>query len=601
MQFVSAGSESLCGYAPKQLIDGSPCWADIIHPEDRAGVWHAVQAALYQHEPFEVEYRIVTRSDATKWVSERGRAVGSDEQGLLIDGYITDITAAKQQQEALQRSESALTRSETYSKAILNTALDSIMTITARGQIETVNKAFENLLGYSASEVIGKHVSILLRDAPGKEDDHHLSNYFDTFGVRRELTLQRKDGSCIAVQFSVSEILIDGSRCFVGIARDLSEQKASEDALRRQHEQLDIIIEQAPMGIVTYRFDETFLSVNRAFCDITGYTSRELQSMTVHDLTHVDDRVESAALATQVQAGQQVQFSQHKRYVQKGGAVVDVRVVNAVTHDASGRLDLVVGLVEDLTPRRRAEAEARTHREQLAHVDRLNMLGEMTAGIAHEINQPLTAISLFAQAGKRFLHAGSYERMPDIFDKLSQHAQRAGAVIERVRTMVQQRESAREDCDCIALITEVVRLAEAEARIHDIVIEVEAGEALPLVAVDAVQIQQVALNLLRNGMEAMRSIDCRGGNTIKLQLRLRADGDVEVSVVDTGCGVSEGVAKELFKPFETTKESGMGMGLSISRAIISAHGGQLQFHNNDAGGATFSFALPAAHTGDQND
>jgi two-component system sensor kinase FixL len=125
-------------------------------------------------------------------------------------------------------------------------------------------------------------------------------------------------------------------------------------------------------------------------------------------------------------------------------------------------------------------------------------------------------------------------------------------------------------------------------------IEVETENELPRVAVDTVQIQQVALNLLRNGMEAMRSIDCRHGDTITLGTRLRDDGDVEVAVVDSGCGVSEAVKKIIFKPFSTTKETGTGMGLSISRSIITSHGGQLDFHNNDSSGATFFFTLPVA-------
>jgi two-component system sensor kinase FixL len=259
-----------------------------------------------------------------------------------------------------------------------------------------------------------------------------------------------------------------------------------------------------------------------------------------------------------------------------------------------------VALIRDISLQRAAEREARQHREQLAHVDRLNMLGEMATGIAHEINQPLTAISLFAQAGKRLLDAGNQGRLPDIFDKLSQHSQRAGAVIERMQAMARQRESVKETVDCNALVEEVVKLAEAEARIRDISIDVEADDELPPVVVDTVQIQQVVLNLLRNGMEAMRSVDCRNGSTIRLQTRRRHDGDIEVAVIDDGCGVSERVAEKIFAPFSTTKESGMGMGLSISRAIITAHGGRLEFHNNDTDGATFSFTLPATQQGNQH-
>jgi signal transduction histidine kinase len=246
-----------------------------------------------------------------------------------------------------------------------------------------------------------------------------------------------------------------------------------------------------------------------------------------------------------------------------------------------------------------AETEARQHREQLAHMDRLNMLGEMATGIAHEINQPLTAISLFAQAGTRlFSGKKNLERLPEIFEKLNQHAHRASAVIERMQGMARRQESVKEIFDCNLLVEEIAKLAESEARIRDMTIAVDTEKRLPLVAVDVVQIQQVALNLLRNGMEAMQSVGCRGGKTIWLTTKLRSNGDIEVAVVDRGCGVSKEVEKSLFTPFSTTKESGMGMGLSISRAIIAAHGGHLDFRNNDAGGATFFFGLPPANQGD---
>jgi two-component system sensor kinase FixL len=205
---------------------------------------------------------------------------------------------------------------------------------------------------------------------------------------------------------------------------------------------------------------------------------------------------------------------------------------------------------------------------------------------------------LFAEAGKRLFRAGNRDRLPEIFNKLSQHAQRAGAVIERMQTMARKQESAKEIVDCNALIEEAAELAEAEARIRDMTIEVVTEIDLPPAVVDTVQIQQVVLNLLRNGMEAMRSVDCRDSNSIRIQTKVCGDGDIEVSVIDTGGGVSEEVAGTLFTPFSTTKESGMGMGLSISRAIIIAHGGHLDFCNNDSGGATFFFTLPAANQED---
>ena len=192
------------------------------------------------------------------------------------------------------------------------------------------------------------------------------------------------------------------------------------------------------------------------------------------------------------------------------------------------------------------------------------------------------------------LDGGSVDRLPAIFDKLSQHAERAGAIIERMQTMAKRGESARKTVDCNALITEIAELAEAEARLREISIAISTAANLPPVDVDAVQIQQVALNLLRNGMEAMRAIDCARGNTITVATALRDNGDVEIRVVDSGCGVADDIAERLFTPFATTKDSGMGMGLSLSRTIITTHGGQLDFSNNADGGATFYFTLPAA-------
>jgi PAS domain S-box-containing protein len=344
--------------------------------------------------------------------------------------------------------------------------------------------------------------------------------------------------------------------------------------------------------------DRTLKFVSEGCRTVTGYSRREFNEGLISwdQLIHPDDRHLAAAeisSAIDDRAPFEVEYriedrSGEERWVWERGRVVDSEL------DDGSHLE---GIVSDITDRKRAESEARQHREHLAHVDRLNMLGEMATGIAHEINQPLTAISLFVQAGNRMLENGTPERLPEILDKLVLHAHRASSVIERMQTMARRHESAKEIIDCDDLIKEVVKLAEAEARIRDMTIEVTKEGNLPAVEVDPVQIQQVALNLLRNGMESMQSIGCAHGHTIGLRAKFDADRNIEISVVDRGAGVSEDVAQVLFSPFSTTKKSGMGMGLSISRAIITAHGGQLEFRNNESGGATFFFTLPAADQG----
>jgi two-component system sensor kinase FixL len=262
--------------------------------------------------------------------------------------------------------------------------------------------------------------------------------------------------------------------------------------------------------------------------------------------------------------------------------------------DNAGQVVFLVTESHDITEQKMAEEEARHHRDRIAHVSRLSTLGEMAAGIAHEINQPLTAISLFAQAGTRLLEAGNFEKMNDVCCKLNEHALRASDVVERMQAMARQGESVKEIVDCNELIGTAVKLAESEARIHDIQIEFDKAESLPPISVDQVQIQQVALNLLRNAMEAMLTADCCQAKSVVIHTRALQEDEIEVAVTDCGLGVSDDNKDKLFTPFSTTKKSGMGMGLSISQAIVRAHGGRIDFHNNDARGVTFWFTLPAA-------
>jgi len=311
------------------------------------------------------------------------------------------------------------------------------------------------------------------------------------------------------------------------------------------------------------------------------------------DIVHPDDRAGIISKVREAIAADDAFELEYRILDRSGGERWVWERGRTVCSDTDGS-KYIDGFISDVTEQRAAESEARQLRENLAHVDRLNMLGEMATGIAHEINQPLTAISLFVQAGSRLAERGEQDRLAEIFDKLTRHAHRASAVIERMQTLARRHDSVKETISCVELIDEVAKLAEAEGRIRDIIIEVNTASFLPDVSVDTVQIQQVILNLLRNGMESMQSVDCRDGNVVALDTELHEDGSISISVVDRGTGVSDAVAATLFASFSTTKKSGMGMGLSISRDIVIAHGGRLDFFNNDSAGATFFFTLPPA-------
>lgn len=247
---------------------------------------------------------------------------------------------------------------------------------------------------------------------------------------------------------------------------------------------------------------------------------------------------------------------------------------------------------------RRSEEDARDTRERLAHVARISTLGEMATGIAHEINQPLAAVATYAQACGRMIRSRMSNDVDllDTLECISHEALRAGAIINKLKDLVRRRESQQVSCDLNTLVSDVAGLAGVDARHKGIDLRLSLAEGLRRVVVDPVQIQQVVLNLVRNGMDAMDG--CSVGCVLLLRTRDAGEDGVTCSVVDEGAGLDAEHETELFTPFYTTKESGMGMGLSISRTIIRAHGGKIWFARNPDCGTTFHFSLPVEENSD---
>lgn len=396
--------------------------------------------------------------------------------------------------------------------------------------------------------------------------------------------------------------LVEGQATMLdGFITDITARKRAEFSLAQEQNYSESIVAAAIEAVITVGAEGTVEKFNPAAERKFGYRRQEIEGKSFSLLLPSPFKEEYEAHFAEYQKSGEVAEQFQRREMmgkRKDGSEFSVQIsIGLMQHQAERKL---VCFVRDTSQRIAAERESRDLREKLAHVDRLNMLGEMATGIAHEINQPLTAISLFSQAGKRLLSSGKEDSLPDIFDKLSQHALRAGAIVERMQTMTEQHMSTLEILECNLLVEEVATLAEADARIRDIVIELDLAEGLPPVSVDRVQIQQVILNLLRNGMQSMQLINCERGDSIKLQTLLCDNHDIEIAVIDSGGGVSESAGEKVFKPFSTTREAGMGLGLSISRAIVLSHGGQIDYFNNVGGGATFYFTLPADDSGERH-
>ncbi len=488
-------------------------------------------------------------------------------------------------------------RAEAQFEALLDAAVDAIIQIGPVGCIQRFNKAAEAIFGYEAEEVLGKNVNILMPEPYRGEHDDYLRHYQQTgeariIGIGREVIGRYKDGREFPIDLSVGEAKLEGQTSFVGIIRDISERKRAEEQLRRQEEELRLIFQNAPTAIDTADLEGNILSANPAFCSLLGYSEQELTHLSYLDITHPEDLDPSRDHLDRLASGESDIYRIEKRYLRKGGEVVHVRLHNSVVRDAEGRPLMLVAEIEDLTAHKQAEEEIENLRERLAHAARLGTLGEVASGIAHELNQPLTAIATHAQASQRML-ADQPEVDPDItasLEVISAQAVRAGKVIRRVRGFVGHRERSLELADCNVLLREVLPLAELDARSKGIQLRTELAERMPLAEIDVVQIQQVLLNLIRNATDAMEEASVGDEITVRTH---GVGGGVEITVSDRGAGIDPKGIEQIFDSFYTTKAQGLGIGLSLSRSIAEAHGGTLTARNNRYGGATFMLYLPA--------
>ena len=261
-----------------------------------------------------------------------------------------------------------------------------------------------------------------------------------------------------------------------------------------------------------------------------------------------------------------------------------------------GKLDgktIFVGIIHDLTPREVTTRRLQSLQSELLHVSRLSAMGQMTAALAHELNQPLTAIMNYINAARRTVAASDAPeaaRATELMDRAAKQTGRAGQIIRQLREFVEKRESARSEMDLNKVIEEAIALGLVGSIDASVKLRTRLAPDLPHVLIDKIQIQQVMINLVRNSIEAMLAVATR---ELSVETKRGEKGFVEVAVSDTGPGLPEEVASRLFQPFVTTKEKGMGVGLSICQSIIEGHNGRIWATPNEGRGVTFRFRLPS--------
>ncbi|HEA25618.1 MAG TPA: PAS domain S-box protein [Ectothiorhodospiraceae bacterium] len=395
-------------------------------------------------------------------------------------------------------------------------------------------------------------------------------------------------------------LLVMISSWILRLNRELRKAKL---CLERQH---TLILNSVADGI--YGVDDSGNStfVNQAMEKITGWPAEEIIGKNQHELLHHTRADGSPFPACECPVYATFKDSvpriiQDDIFWKKDGSSFPVEYASSPLKDDKGKTIGSVVIFRDVSDRKKAEEQARQHLNELAHVTRFNTMGGMIAGIAHEINQPLTAIATNAHACIRLLDSGEdqSEKVSDIIEKIGAQAERAGEIIRQLRSFVRKEEPQRLMVNINTIIEETILLLAPEAKKSQVSIELNLDKTLKKVPIQTIQIQQVIINLAQNAIEAMSEV---AENQRHLTIATAAAGNnaITVSIADTGPGIERKVAEQLFNPFVTTKTRGMGLGLSISKGIIDLHKGSLFLNNNSSQGATFRFTLPLNPGGELN-
>ena len=518
-----------------------------------------------------------------------------DDKGTITHflGIQTDVTEHKNTQESLRESENRF-------GAIVAAAAEGIITIDRMGHIWSFNQAAEQMFDYRAEELIGKNSSRLLSPPATEGSNGYIARYLNAYrrtitNKGNQLVGRRKNGSTFPMELTVSEFNDGTGPYYAVIVRDITERIRMEANLREEHKFTTAILASSGALIIVLDKEGRIVRFNRACEEISGYDWDEVKYKHFWDLFIVAG--EMAQVKSEFNRLREGHVPGHFEnfWVTRHGPRRRISWYNSALLDEEGKVEYIVSNGIDITERRQAEEQARQHQAELAHMDRISLMGEMATGLAHELNQPLTSIYAYSQACLRMLKAGQEqsEKFANAIEQTAQLAEQAGKIIRRLRQFVSKQVIRKSKLSLKPLIEEALSFIKAEADENGVTTRLELDEELPPLYVDPVQIEQVMLNLMRNSIEAMTGADLE--EKIITVVAATIDGSsVQVTVEDTGQGLNEDQIKHIFDAFFTTKKNGMGMGLAISRSIIETHGGRLWVESGHDKGAKLHFNLPFA-------
>ena len=544
---------------------------EFVHPDDLPRL-QLQREPLKPGDVVEGEIRMVRKDGALVPVEYVGMMA---PDGKLLS-FLRDLTRQKE-------AEIARAEANARYRQLFEHALDGIVISDSQMRVVDVNPIICENVGYTREEQIGR----LMTDFVSPSDASAAATAMREIAMRNrylgEASVRRKDGTEYPVEY-LATLTPDGS--YLTIVRDITERLEAQAAQRQSEERYRQIFQEAKSGIIITKQRQGIIDINPSGCRMLGATREELIGVRAVGFMQPVDRDSIGEEIANAPVGSSFRGEAQGR--RRDGTFFPTEFSATVIPG-----DNVVIIFDDLTERKAAEEAARMARDELARAGRIATLGEMAATISHEINQPLAAMHTNAAAGLRWL-----DRAPPnvaearvALDRIVRDSYRTTEVVARTRRFLAKGERVHADFDLNQAIAEVVSLTQAETRAAKVTVRQALCGQTPIIRGDRVQIEQVVINLILNAVDAMRTIDDRE-RILSLSVEMLEAGEVRVNVRDTGDGVDPEAARRVFEPYFTTKVSGTGLGLPISRTIVAAHGGKIWAEPAGRHGAVFSFTLP---------
>jgi len=570
------------GYTAEE-ITGRPM-LDYVHPEDLAATVDELRQ-LASGKPSSFENRWRGADGRYRWLLW---AINPVPEEKLLYAVAHDITDRREDEEKLKSAYA-------FRRAMGESLVTGLRAIDMEGRIIFVNPAFCRMIGWSEQELVGMRPPFAYWPPEGaaqlrRDLEQTLAGQAPPGGY--EMRIMRCDGHRFDVRMYISPLIDSAGRQIGWMAsmNDITESKRARAELEAAHERFVAVLDGLDTAVyVADVANDEILYANRAFKNFYGFDAIGRNCWQVTTACHPE----------------RGDFQADPRHLGLDDVPREL-FDGEIRHRLSGRWlhlrDRAIRWVDgrivrmeiatDITDRKHMEEAALQHQERLEQTSRLITLGEMASSLAHELNQPLAAIANYCMGSVNRIKSGGY-RQEDILaamEKASAQAERAGKIIRRTREFVKKNEPVRAPAVLAGIVEDAIGFADIEARKAGVAIRVDIPSELPPVFADRIMIEQVVLNLVKNGIESMQRTHA-GERELKVTARL--DGStVEVAVADRGCGLTDEQLERLFVPFFTTKAEGMGMGLNICRSIVEYHDGRLWLQANPGGGSVFRFTLP---------